>query len=540
MSTMTGGEALVASLLREGIRIIFGLPGVQIMEALDAVYREPQLRWVSVRHEQTAAFMAYGYARTTGKIGVVLVVPGPGALNTTAALGTAYATSTPILLVSGQIETCHLGRRCGALHEVTAQVDVFRPLTKWCHCVLKVEDIPSAVRQAMYHLRTGRLRPVELEIPLDVMRASARVDTPEPESLGLVQPELSQVQSAARLLTLARRPLIWAGGGVIASDGAKELTQVAERLNIPVITTPEGKGAIRGDHPLSLGVFYYHFGPGRWALPQADVILVVGSRLFPSLGSGLAFQPEQKLIQIDIDPAEVGRNHRVHLGIVSDARTALSSLLEALPDSSHSTWQPGELEEIRKAVTAELEEIAPLQLSLLRVIRRELKEDAILVPGVTNVAYWGHLAYPVLVPRTYLTSSYFATLGYSFPTALGAKIGNPQRQVVSLTGDGGFMYAVSELATAVQEELNVVTIVFVDRAFGASLHDQQRRFGGRIVGTRLHNPDFVRLAEAFGACGVRASSPEELGRALRMALGENRPTVIEVPVPTMIAPFQSA
>ncbi|MFQ5996006.1 MAG: thiamine pyrophosphate-binding protein [Dehalococcoidales bacterium] len=537
MPMMTGAEALIASLAREGVGIIFGLPGVQLMEALDAIHGQSQVRWVSVRHEQTAVYMAYGYARTTGKVGVALVVPGPGALNATAALGTAYATSTPVLLVSGQVESYNLGQQRGALHEITDQGQVFQPLTKWCHCVLKVEEIPGAVQQAMHHLRTGRPRPVELEIPWDVMPASARVEIPEPEPVPLTQPELTQVQAAARLLASASRPIIWAGGGVIGSDASNELRQVAERLNAPVITTPEGKGAIPGDHPLSLGVFYYRFGPSRWALPQADVILAVGSRLYRTPDSFLTFRQGQKLIQIDVDATEVGRNHTVHLGITSDARAALSSLLEVLPEGSRSGWQPDELEEIREAVMTELEQTAPLQLSLLQTIRAELKEDAILVPGITNVAYWGHLAYPVVRPRAYLTSSYFATLGYAFPTALGVKVGNPKKQVVALSGDGGFMYALPELATAVQEGLNVVTLVFVDRAFGASLHDQQRRFGGRIIGTQLHNPDFVRVSEAFGARGIKLTRPEELGGALQAALAENLPTVVEVPVPTMTTPF---
>ncbi len=536
MAMMTGAEALTSSLAREGVEVVFGLPGVQIMEALDAIYRQGKLRWISVRHEQTAAYMAYGYARTTGKIGVALVVPGPGALNATAALGTAYATSTPVLLVSGQVESYNLGQQRGALHEVADQSQVFQPLTKWCHCVRGVEEIPGVVRQAMLNLRTGRPRPVELEVPWDVMQASAPVEMPAPERASPTPVEPAPIEAAARLLASAHHPVIWAGGGVIGSDASGELTEVAQRLNAPVITTPEGKGAIPGDHPLSLGTYYYGFGPAKWALPQADVILVVGSRLYFRGAAPWEFASEQKLIQIDIDAAEVGRNHPVQLGIVGDARAVLQALAEALPAAS-SSWQPEELDKIREAVTAELEEVAPLQLSLVRMIRAELAEDAILVPGVTNVAYWGHLAYPVKQPRTYLTSSYFATLGFAFPTALGAKVGNPERQVVALSGDGGFMYALPELATAVQEGLNVVNIVFVDGAFGATLHDQERHFGGRIIGTRLHNPDFARLAEAFGARGIKLSRPEELGGALRAALGENRPTVIEVPLPTLSTPF---
>jgi acetolactate synthase-1/2/3 large subunit len=534
---MNGADVLVASLAREGVEIIFGLPGAQVMEVMDAIYRQKGMRWVSVRHEQAAAYMAYGYAHTRGKVGVAVVVPGPGALNTTAAIGTAYATSAPVLLISGQVESYNLGQKRGALHEVSEQADVFRPLTKWCHCVLKVGEIPGAVQKAMYYLRTGRPRPVELEVPLDIMQASDRVDTLEPEPVSLTEPEPDLVRAAANLLAGASRPVIWAGGGVITADASKELTLIAERLNAPIITTSEGKGAIPGKHPLSLGVLYHGRGPARVTFPQADVILAVGSRLFYPSSAPCPLREDQKLIQIDVDAEEVGRNHRVELGIVSDARVALNAILDMLPDINKSSWQPGELAEIKQAAAAELEEIAPLQRSLIRTIRNELREDAILVPGVTNVAYWSHLTYEVAQPRTYFAPSYFATLGYAFPTALGAKIGNPEKQVVALSGDGGFMFALSELATAVQERLNVVTLLFVDEAFGASLRDQQRRFDGRITGTRFQNPDFVRLAEAFGARGIRLTKPEELGDGLREALNEERPTVVEVPVPTMTTPF---
>ena len=537
MPAMNGAEALITSLAREGVEVIFGLPGVQVMEALDALYRQPKIRWVSVRHEQTAAYMAFGYARTTGKIGVALVVPGPGALNTTAAIGTAYATSTPVLLASGQVESHNLGRKRGALHEISEQRDIFAPLTKWCHCATRVEEIPEAVQTAMYHLRTGRPRPVELEILWDVMQNSASVDMLEPKPVVMAAPEPAQISAAAQALSNARRPLIWAGGGAISSDAARELTSIAECLNAPVITTPEGKGAISERHPLSLGAYYYGHGPAIRTVPQADVVLAVGSRLHFPINSPVSLNNCKKLIQIDIDADEVGRNWPVHVGIVSDARTALRSLLEALPEKSKSTWSPEELEEIKAETARELKEVAPLQLEIVRTIRSELNDDDIVIPGITNIGYWSLLSYPVITPHTYCTTSYFATLGYAFPTALGAQIGNPDKRVVAICGDGGFMYALPDLATAVQEGINVITLVFTDQAFGASLYDQQRRFQSRIIGTRFQNPDFASIAEAFGARGMKLSGPEELSQGLKTALRENRPTVIEIPVPTMATPF---
>jgi acetolactate synthase-1/2/3 large subunit len=538
MPRLTGSDALIGSLANDGVEVIFGLPGEQVMEMLDSVYRQEGMRWISVRQEQTAAYMAFGYARTTGKVGVALVVPGPGALNATAALGTAYATSTPVLLVSGQVATNELDKDSGATHEVAGQIDVFRPLTKWCNCARQVKEIPWAVRKAMLELKSGRQRPVELEIPRDLLQATDEVDINRaPEPVPAATPQKGQIDQAASLLASAERPVIWAGGGVLCSDATRALTRVAEKLNAPVITTPEGKGAVPGDHPLHLGVFYSGYGPVPWTLPQADIILAVGSRLYSPARAPITFSENQKLIHIDVDSAEIGRNHATHLGIVSDACAALELLLEALPEKRKSTWKPEERDKIKDNVRAQLEAVAPLQLSLIRTIREELDADDILIPGVENIAYWGHLSYPVLKPRTYLNSSYFATLGYSFPTALGAKVGNPGRRVVSLTGDGGFMYCLTDLATAVQEKINVVTIVFVDNAFGASLRDQHLRFESRVIGTELQNPDFANIARGFGAEGMRLKNPEELGSALRTALDKNAPTVIEVPVPTLQTPF---
>ncbi|MCI0781430.1 MAG: thiamine pyrophosphate-binding protein [Chloroflexi bacterium] len=536
---MSGSQALVGSLAREGVEVVFALPGVQIMDAFDAFFHEPSIRLVLVRHEQSAAYMADGYARTTGRPGVALVVPGPGALNATAALGTAYATSSPVLLVCGQIESYNLGKNRGALHEIGEQLDIFKHLTKWCDRATQVEEIPGMVHKAIEHLSTGRPRPVEIEIPWDVLPATADTDLPEVEVFAKQAPEPSQIRDAARLLSQAERPLIWAGGGAREADLSQELLELARALNAPVITTPEGKGAIPEDDPHSLGAFYYGHGPGYLALPQADVILAVGSRLHMSPSVPWSFQPHQKLIQIDADPEEVGRNFPLAVGITADGRLGLQGLLNELGGSIHaSRWTNAEMTSIRQQTDSEIKEMAPLQVEIIETIRRELDDDAIMVAGTTDIGYWSHLAYPVLKPRSYLTPSYFATLGYAFPTALGAKVGNPNRQVVATIGDGGFHYAASELSTAVQEGINLVTLVFNNGMLGASYNDQQSRYGGRTIGTELHNPDFAQLAEVYGALGIKLGSREELGDALRSALKAQRPVVIEIPMPAPKPPFQ--
>ena len=539
MPVMTGAQALSRSLAREGVEVVFALPGVQIMDAFDAFYDEPSVRMVLVRHEQSAAYMADGYARTTGKPGVCLVVPGPGALNTTAALGTAYATSSPVLLVSGQVESYNLGHNRGALHEITEQLDVFKHLTKWQQRATSAGEIPSLVHAAMEQMQTGRPRPVEIEIPWDFLPASADVEPPEPEVFAKARPTAESVREAAALLAQAQRPLIWAGGGAREADLSPELIELAEALNAPIVTTAQGKGAVREDHPLSIGSYYYGHGPGRLAMPQADVVLVVGSRFFMSPPVDWGIQPHQKLIQIDADPEEVGRNAEPAVGMAADGKLALQDLLAELGGPARaSQWTPAELAGIKQQAYDDVKAMAPLQVEIIEAIRHELEDDAIVVSGTTEIGYWSHLAFPVLAPRTYITSGYFATLGFAFPTALGAKVGNPDRQVISTIGDGGFAYASSELATAVQEGINAVTLVFNNQSLGASYSDQLGRFGGRVIGTRLHNPDFVGLAQAYGAQGIKLNGHQDLGPALRDALRADEPVLIEVPIPVLAPPFQ--
>ena len=540
MPSLTGAQALVQSLVREGVEVIFGLPGVQIMEIYDALYEQPGIRLITVRHEQTAGYMADGYARTTGRVGVALVVPGPGALNASAAVGTAYASSSPVMLVSGQIDSSMLGQNRGALHEVNDQLDVFKPITKWNARTTRAEEVPSLVHMAMQHALDGRPRPVEIELPFDILPVSTDIELLESEGTVKQAPDPAKVKEAARLLAGARRPLLWAGGGCREADVTTELASLAETLNAPVITTPEGKGAIPENHPLAAGVFYYGHGPAYYTLPQADVILAIGSRMNLNPRTPWSLRPDQVVIRIDADPEELGKNVESQVGMVADARLAVNDLLAELDGSiMASQWTGSELDEIRQKTLEDLKALAPLQLEIAQTIRAELDDDAIMVAGTTEVAYWGHLAFPVLKPRSYLTSSYFASLGYAFPTALGAKVGNPQRQVVATIGDGGFMYASSELSTAVQEGINVVTLVFNNGLLGASRADQMNRYRGRAIGTELHNPDFAQLAEVYGALGIRIDDRRELGPALGEALKSNRPAVIEVPMPNLRPPFQT-
>ncbi len=536
MPSMTGAEVLVASLVAEGVDVIFGLPGVQIMDAIDAIYRQKSIRWISTRHEQTAAYMAYGYARTTGKIGVAMVLPGPGALNTAAAIGTAYTASTPVLLISGQIESYHLGHHRGVLHEMDDQNEIFHHITKWCGRASTAEDIPILLQEALTELKSGRPRPVELEIPYDLwsQKVERYVETiPAGE---VIPADPAQIEQAAKILVDAEYPLILAGGGAAKAKVDKEITRLAEQLNVPVVMTTEGQGSIHCQHPLCAGNFTLWLNP---IFKKADVVLVVGSRLRASGNTQLELRDDQKVIQIDHDPDELGRNHRIDLGIKADARAALTALVQAVKTPSKSRWRPDDITKIRTEVRNRLEKTGPLQLDIIKSIREVLNDDDILVPDITNLGYWCDIAYPVNCAGTYVDSSYFATLGFAFPTALGAKVGNPDKNVVVICGDGGFPYASAELATAVQENINVVVLLFANNAYGTVTGIQRRQFGGRYIGDQLHNPDYVKFAEAFGAMGIRVKSHEELAEKLREALAAECPAIIEVPVPPLETPWDS-
>jgi acetolactate synthase-1/2/3 large subunit len=393
----------------------------------------------------------------------------------------------------------------------------------------------------MRQLHTGRPRPTLVEIPPDVLAMSAEVTLRSPEAYPPQPPDRESVRRAAELLTGAKKPLIWAGGGVILGDAAEELRALAEALGAPVATTAEGKGAIPEDHPLALGVGYYGHGGPSFAAPRADVILAVGTRLTGQMRGSTAPRAPQRLIHLDVDASVIGKNYPAEIALVGHAKPALQMLLESVrgKGSPQEAWPRQELEEIRRDAEGWLRQQAPLQCEIIGQLQQALSDDAIIVSGITNIGYWSHFALRVRRPRTYLGSSYFATLGFDFPTALGAKVAAPDRPVISLSGDGGFLYALPDLATAVQYGINVVAVVFADGAFGASKNDQQTRYRGHIVGTEIHNPNFVQVAEAFGAKGMRVE-PDGLARALQEAIAANRPTLIEVPIPTLAPPFQIA
>ena len=511
MTKMTGGQALAKSLYREGVRVVFGLPGAGQYEAIDGIYEEPGIRYFTTRHEQATTHMADGFARVSGNIATALVIPGAGVFNASTGIATAHSVSSPILVVTGRHD-----------QSPSAEMPSIRQITKWAARATNPADVPAIVHEAFYHLKTGRPRPVYLEVPHEVLAAEAEVKLLEPESYDPPAGNPECIAQAAHLLAAAQRPAIWAGTGVQRSGASQALQALAEHLQAPVVTGRESKGVISDHHPLSLGMGELRFDPLRKWLTQRDVVLAVGTSRF---GEG---DDKQQIIRIDIDETEIEHTAHHCIGILGDARCCLEAIYRIV--SSTTPARPncgGEVHAINAARFDPKIQLQP-QWGFMQAIRAAIPDDGIFIQGMNQIGYYSRNYYPVYEPRSYLISA--GNLGVAFPVALGAKIAKPDKAVVVASGDGGFLYNSQELATAVQYGINVVVIVFNDNAYGNVLRAQIEQFDGHVLGTELYNPDFVKLAEAYGVGGVRVHDAGQLESALREALAADAPRVIEVPV----------
>lgn len=529
----TGGAALARQLVREGVTQVFGVPGVQLDWALDGLAQAGDaIAYRTTRHEQAAAYMADGYARTTGTVGVCMVVPGPGLLNAMAGLATAYACSSPVLCIAGQIPSAAIGRGLGLLHEIRDQSSVMGTVTKWHAMARKPEEIPGLVREAFRQMRSGRPRPAGIEIPPDVLQAAGEVAVLDPDTEdGRVPPDPAALARAAELLRGAAFPVIYAGWGVQAADATEELERLAEALQAPVVMSHHGRGSLSDRHPLALTTL-----GGRAVLPRADVILVAGSRFVTGRGEPVLSAPGTRFVVLNADAADLGEPRKADVVLHGDAKLGLAGLLERLDGGGAGPSRGQAVARVRAWCDAQMAEIEP-QWSWVKALRTAIPEDGILITELTQVSYLAQVAYPVYAPRTFITPGYQGTLGYGFATALGAAAGNQGRAVVSITGDGGFGWTLQELATARQYSLGLATVVFVDNAFGNVKRTQRLRFGGRVLGVDLVNPDFMRLAEAFGIASTRVETPSALAGALREAVTADGPVLIEVPVGEMPSPW---
>ena len=474
--------------------------------------------------------MAFGFAQATGRPGVYACVPGPGFLNTTAALSTAYACHAPVLALIGQVATEAIGAGYGVLHELPDQTAIVRGLTRWNGLALSPEDAPRLASDAFARLAIGQ-GPVAVELPADVLRLPlTSAGTRETETLGSALVDPHAIAEAVRLLERANRPMIIVGSGAI--DAGDNLRAIAERVGAPVVSHLQGRGILDSRHPLSIGRAEAF---RMWR--DVDVILAVGTR-FNSPRRSWGLRPGQRVIRIDFDPAQFRRGAPPDVAILADARAALAALAAGLgAKSAEAPARAQWVAKIKAEVAAEFDRSLRPQMSFVRAIREAAPEDTVFVADYTQVGYVATAALPVYAPRQMITPGYQGTLGFAFATALGAKVGCSDKPVVALCGDGGFLFTANELATAVQHDIRVVAIVFNDSGYGNVRRMQQDLYGGRVIASDLKNPDFVRFAESFGAAARRAEGPRALSEALHWAFDQQGPVIIEAPVGKMPNPW---
>jgi acetolactate synthase-1/2/3 large subunit len=522
---MTGGEAIVRALLQQGVDTVFGIPGVQTYGLYDALAGAAgEITVYGARHEQTCGYMAFGYARSTGKVGVYSVVPGPGVLNSAAALCTAYGASTPVVCITSEIPSEYIGRGKGHLHELPDQLATLRTLTKWAAKIDHPGDAPALVAEAFRQATSGRPRPVALEMPWDVMEQDEEVSVGEPSRAEPPpRPDPAAVAAAVERLASATRPMMMVGSG--ATGASREVRDLAELLQAPVVPFRSGRGIVGDD--VYLG-FTCASGFPLWR--ETDLLLGIGSRLeLEWFRWASARHRPASTVTVDVDPQQVDRLEP-DVGIVGDAADGVQALLDGLRDRGHTrSSRRDELEAVRAGIAEATRKVAPY-IDHLAAIRRALPRDGFLVEEICQAGFTSYFGFPAYEPRTFVSGGHQGTLGFGFPTALGVKAGNPDRAVVSITGDGGFQFGLQELATAVQHDLGLVTVLFNNNAYGNVLRDQRQRYDGRVIGAELENPDFLALAASYGVAARRATTPDELEHAVGEALRADAPALVEVPI----------
>jgi len=520
---MTGGQALAQQLVREGVTDVFGVPGLQLDWALDGLRQvQNKIRFTVTRHEQACSYMADGYARTTDRLGVCMVVPGPGLLNALSGLATAYACSSRVLCISGNVHSTGIGKNRGLLHEINDQSAILGAVTKWHGAAHSPREIPGVVREAVKQIRAGRPRPAGIEISHDVLSASEEVELIEPPSNedGRLLPDSRAIGAAAALLTGARLPVIYAGGGVIAARASEALARLADKLQAPVVMSDHGRGALPDTHPLALNTL-----GGRAVFVHADVVLVVGSRFVDiNQGNPVWSGAGKRYIFLNVNSEDWSPPRADGLTIHADARLGLEALEAETPKAAVS--RAGDVAKVRAWAEQQAAAMEPLP-SWTRAIRGAVPDDGIFVMDLTMVGYFSRLMYPNHAPYTFVTPGYQGTLGFAYGAALGAATGNPGRAVVCVSGDGGFGWNLAELSTARKYNLGVVAIVFNDGGYGNVRLTMKQQFGEEY-GADLLNPDYGKLAGAFDIPFARVETPAALSTALRGALAKGGPGLIEV------------
>ncbi len=534
----TGSQIIVECLKKEGVDTLFNYPGGAVLPLFDELVSAP-FRQVLVRHEQAAVHAADGYARASGNVGVVVVTSGPGATNTVTGIATAYMDSIPIVILTGQIPTCLIGN--DAFQEADI-VGITRPCTKHNYLVKEIKDLSRILKEAFYIARSGRPGPVLVDLPKDILVDSAEFKYPEKVSIRGYRPTLEghpgQIQRATHLILKSKRPLLYVGGGIISSNASKELFHLSEKLSIPVTMTLMGLGGFPGNHPLSLGMLGMH-GTYRanMAVMESDLLIAVGARFDDRVTGKLeSFAPQAKVIHIDIDPTSISKNVRVDLPIVGDCKRILLKILSLLEKEETHSFREGlhkwhrQIENWKAIYDMNYQQEQIIKPQYVIEKMDELTGgEAILTTEVGQNQMWAAQYYKYLKPRTFLTSGGLGTMGYGLPAAIGAQVAFPNRLVIGISGDGSFQMNSQELATAVQYRLPIKVAILNNGYLGMVRQWQEFFYGKRYASSSLEgvSPDFVKLAEAYGAVGLRATKPEEVVPVLKKAFSIPEPVVID-------------
>ncbi len=527
---MTGAQILIECLKREGVEVIFGYPGGSVLPIFDRLYDAP-IRFILTRHEQGAAHAADGYARATGKVGVCLATSGPGGTNLTTGIANAYMDSIPVVAITGQVKTLLIGNDAFQEADVTG---VTRPITKHNYLVKDIKDLARIIREAFYIASTGRPGPVVIDIPVDIQQLDTEFIWPKVVKIRGYNPTYfghpGQIKKAAKLITQSKKPLIYAGGGIITSAASKELRELAEKIQAPVTMTLMGLGAFPGTHPLSLGMLGMHgTAYANHATMESDLIIACGARFDDRVTGRLdAFAPEAKIIHIDIDPSSISKNVKVDVPIVGDAKNILGQILEEIkktPDTSDWLKTIDSWKKRHPLAYKEDGKIKPQYV--IEQIYEVTKGEAIITTEVGQNQMWACQWYKYNHPRTFISSGGLGTMGFGFPAAMGAKLGCPEKEVFDIAGDGSIQMNIQELATCVSNKINVKVAILNNGYLGMVRQWQELFYKKRYSYTCISGPDFVKLAESYGASGIRVTKKEEVRPAIEKALSIDNTVFID-------------
>ncbi|OGB86856.1 acetolactate synthase, large subunit, biosynthetic type [candidate division WOR-1 bacterium RIFCSPLOWO2_02_FULL_46_20] len=534
---ITGAQALIESLKKEGVDLVFGYPGGTVLPIYDVLFKEKDLKHILTRHEQGATHAADGYARSTGKVGVCIATSGPGATNTITGIATAYMDSIPMVVITGQVATNLIGRDSFQEADV---IGITQPITKHNYLVKDAADIPRVIKEAFHIARTGRPGPIVVDIAKDAQNNKISFKYPDKVNLPGYNPTLKghsrQLKAAAKMISLAKKPLIYAGGGIITSGAAKELKEFAIKHNIPVTTTLMGLGAFPEDHKLALQMLGMHGAAyANYAVQECDLLVAIGARFDDRVTGHLpSFAPKAKHIHIDIDPAEIGKNVRIDVPIVGDVKLTLIDLMDKskVEPGKHEAWLK-QIDEWKNKYPLSYKKDKTIKPQyVVEMIREVTKGEAIICTEVGQHQMWAAQYYRFTKPRTWVSSGGLGTMGYGFPAAIGAQFGNPKAIVFDIAGDGSIQMNIQEMATAVNHKLPIKIAVLNNCFLGMVRQWQELLYDKRYSSTNLcNNPDLVKIAKAYGAEAMRITRPEDVKKALKDSLKiKDRPVLMDFTV----------